>query len=440
MSVAFWSLLLGILLITMVLAGTLLARLLLSSAMIYMAVGFAFGPFGLDIVQLDPALHVAALLWGAEIALLISLFAVGLNMGAVPLRDKRWGLPLRLALVSMALTVGLVTLVGVYLLDMPLGAAVLLGGILAPTDPVLASGVQTTLSNNQDRLRFSLSGEGGLNDGTAFPFVMLGLGLLGLHELGVGGWRWWLVDLAWATFGGLLIGALAGASIGKLVVYLRTRHHLAVGLDEFLSLGLIAMAYGAAQLSLASGFLAVFAAGLALQRVKEQPRAGSKSLGMGPDLAEHGEGELAVHSHHASAAMSHAVQGFNDRLESLAELALVLLIGVMLAYTRPSLDAFWLIALLFVPMRAIAVVLGTLGEPLAGHQRSMICWFGIRGIGSLFYLMFALNTGVSGELAEQLISLTLLTVAASILLHGASVRPLMQWYRRRDRQGAAPCQ
>jgi NhaP-type Na+/H+ or K+/H+ antiporter len=440
MSVAFWSLLLGILLITMVLAGTLLARLLLSSAMVYLAVGFAFGPFGLGIVQLDPALHVEVLLWGAEIALLISLFAVGLNMGAVPLRDKRWGLPLRLAFVSMALTVGLVTLVGVYLLDLPLGAAVLLGGILAPTDPVLASGVQTTPSNNQDRLRFSLSGEGGLNDGTAFPFVMLGLGLLGLHELGAGGWRWWLVDLLWATFGGLLIGASAGASIGKLVVYLRTRHHLAVGLDEFLSLGLIAVAYGAAQLCLASGFLAVFAAGLALQRVKEQPRVGSESLGTEPSLGGHGESELAIHSHHASAAMSHAVQGFNDRLESLAELALVLLIGVMLAYTRPSLEICWFIALLFVPLRAIAVVLGTLGEPLAGHQRSMIGWFGIRGIGSLFYLMFALHQGVSGELAEQLISFTLLTVAASILLHGASVRPLMQRYRRRHREGAPPCQ
>jgi NhaP-type Na+/H+ or K+/H+ antiporter len=112
----------------------------------------------------------------------------------------------------------------------------------------------------------------------------------------------------------------------------------------------------------------------------------------------------------------------------------------MLAYTRPSLEICWFIALLFVPLRAIAVVLGTLGEPLAGHQRSMICWFGIRGIGSLFYLMFALHQGVSGELAEQLISFTLLTVAASILLHGASVRPLMQRYRRRHREGAPPCQ
>ena len=106
----------------------------------------------------------------AEVALLISLFAVGLKLG-VPLRDKRWLLPLRLAFPSMALTVLFIALVGVFLLGMPSGAALLLAAILAPTDPVLASDVQVEDSSDRDRLRFSLTAEGGLNDGTAFPFV-----------------------------------------------------------------------------------------------------------------------------------------------------------------------------------------------------------------------------------------------------------------------------
>lgn len=429
MSVALWSLLLGVLLITMVLAGTVLARLLLSSAMVYLVLGFALGPAGLGVIRLHPLEHAEILLWSAELALLISLFTVGLKMGAVPLLDRRWLLPVRLAFIAMALTVGLITLVGVWGLGLSLGAAVLLGGILAPTDPVLASGVQTTLNADPERLRFSLAGEGGLNDGTAFPFVLLGLGLLGLHELGADGWRWWLLDLLWATFGGLLIGALAGALIGKLVVRLRTRHHQAIGLDEFLSLGLIAGAYGAAQLCLASGFLAVFAAGLALQRVKEQPRSGAAWFAVGfADV----ESEPATHSQHASASMSHAVQGFNEQLESLAELALVLLVGAMLACTTPTLAMLWFIPLLLLLLRGVAVTLGTLGEPLPAHQRSMICWFGIRGIGSIFYLVFALRQGVAGALAEQLISLTLMTVAVSILLHGISMRPLMRWYQRRE--------
>ena len=341
-------------------------------------------------------------------------------------------LPLRLAFISMAITVGLITAAGVWGLGLSLGAAVLLGGILAPTDPVLASGVQTESEAHPDRLRFSLSGEGGLNDGTAFPFVMLGLGLLGLHDLGADGWRWWAVDLIWATAGGLLIGAAMGTIIGTLVVHLRTRYQLAVGLDEFLSLGLLAMAYGAAQLCLTSGFLAVFAAGLALQRVKEQPRAGAASLGSGPDVSGHSYEKLATHSHHASATMSNAVLGFNEQLEKLAELGMVLLLGALLPHVMSWGALWWFIPLLFILLRSLAVVAGTMGDPMPMQQRTMICWFGIRGIGSIFYLMFAIRHGLSEPLAQQLITLTLVTVAVSIVVHGVSVLPLMKWYERHE--------
>ncbi len=430
MSVPLWSLLVGILLITMVLVGTLLARLPTSSAMIYLAAGLALGPAGLAVITPDPTRYAPAVELAAEVAVLISLFSVGLRMG-IPLRDRRWWLPLRLAFVSMALTVGLIAAVGVWGLGMSLGAAVLLGAILAPTDPVLASGVQAETGIDPDRLRFSLAGEGGLNDGTAFPFVMLGLGLLGLHELGAGGWRWWAVDLLWATIGGLAIGAAMGALVGNLVVFLRTRHKEAIGLNEFLSLGLVAVAYGLAQLSLASGFLAVFAAGLALQRVKERPRAGTRSLDASSGAGRPADGALATHSHHASASMTLAVQEFNEQLEKLAELAIVLLVGAMLSYDAPSIAIWWFIPLLFLVLRPLAVAAGTLGEPMTARQRAMISWFGIRGIGSVFYLMFAIRHGVTGPLAQQLITFTLVTVAASILVHGMSVKPLMRRYVRR---------
>ena len=114
---------------------------------------------------------------------------------SVGLSDGRWLLPLRLALVSMLVTVALIAGAGVAWLGLPLGAAILLGGILAPTDPVLASDVQVAEPTDRDRLRFSLTGEAGLNDGTAFPFVLLGLGLLGLHELGDSLWRWLAIDV-----------------------------------------------------------------------------------------------------------------------------------------------------------------------------------------------------------------------------------------------------
>ncbi len=169
--------------------------------------------------------------------MLVSLFAVGLKL-TLPLSDRRWRAALRLATLSMLITIALLAAIGVVLFDLPLGAAILLAAMLAPTDPVLASDVQLADPNDRDSVRFSLTGEGGLNDGAAFPFVMLGLALLGLRDPGAGYWRWMTLDLVWPVAGGLAIGALCGYAIGKLVLYLRTRHQEAVGLDEFLMLGL----------------------------------------------------------------------------------------------------------------------------------------------------------------------------------------------------------
>jgi NhaP-type Na+/H+ or K+/H+ antiporter len=425
MSDPYWSLLFGALLIAMVLGGAQLSRFLLSSATVYLCIGYALGPGLLGLFTPDPFQHADVLARVAEVALLISLFTVGLRMG-VPMLDRRWILPVRLAFVSMAITVALIAAVGVWGLGMSLGEAVLLGGILAPTDPVLASGVKTDRGPDPDHLRFSLAGEGGLNDGTAFPFVMLGLGLLGHHDLGDGAWRWALIDLVWGTAGGLAIGAGLGALVGRLVVYLRTRHQQAVGLDEFLSLGLIALTYGAAQVCLASGFLAVFAAGLALQRVEEQPRRGSTPLGAPEDTTGHSDRVLATHSHHASAEMTRAVHSFNAQLERLAELTLVLLVGAMLPYAALRTMQWWFVPLLFVVLRPLAVIVGTAWSSQGWHQRAMTSWFGIRGIGSIFYLMFAIRHGIEPGLVEQLVTITLVTVAASILLHGASVRPLLK--------------
>jgi NhaP-type Na+/H+ or K+/H+ antiporter len=434
MSLAVWSLFVGALLVTMMLAGTLLGRLPLSSAMVYLVLGVLLGPGLMNVLTPDPFRYAGALEAIAEMALLISLFAVGLQLG-VPLRDRRWRLPLRLAFVSMAVLVAMIAAIGVWLLDLPLGAAVLLGAILAPTDPVLASGVRSDPGTEPDRLGFSLAGEGGLNDGTAFPFMMLGLGLLGLHDMGPGFVRWWSLDLLWATVGGVAIGGALGAATGRLVVYLRSRHDEAVGLDEFLGLGLVGMAYGIAQLSLASGFLAVFAAGLALQRVRERPRAGTWPLDAATSSDGHAYTTLATHSHHASATMRDSVQGFNEQLEKLAELALVLVLGAMLAYAQAPV-AWWFIPLVLLVLRPLSVLPATAGEHLTPPQFAMIAWFGIRGVGSLFYLMLALRFGLEGRSAVTVVSLTLWTVATSIVVHGLTAQPLMRrylgWRRRRS--------
>jgi NhaP-type Na+/H+ or K+/H+ antiporter len=427
MSLAQWSLFVGTLLVTMVLAGTWLGRLPLSSAMVYLALGWLLGPTVADVLRPHPLAHAGVLEQLTEAALLISLFVVGLQLG-VPLRDRRWWLPLRLAFVSMAAMVGMITAVGVWWLDLPLGGAVLLGAILAPTDPVLASGVRSDAGSRPDRLGFSLAGEGALNDGTAYPFVMLGLGLLGLHDLGPGLLRWWSVDVLWSTCGGFAIGWVLGTGTGRLVVYLRSRHDEAVGLDVFLGIGLMGMAYGIALLSMASGFLAVFAAGLALQRVRENPRADTVPLAAASGSEGHAYETLATHSHHASATMRDSVQGFHEQLEKLVELALVMVVGAMLAYAAPLPAVWWFVPLLLLVLRPLSAATAIVGEPLTQPQRVLIGWFGIRGIGSVFYLLFALRHGLDARVADTLVSLTLWTVAASIVAHGITAQPLMRRY------------
>ncbi len=431
MPFALWSLLAGLLLISMALSGTAMRRLPVTAAMFYLAAGYALGPSVGAYLAPDPLLYSVLLERIAEIAMLISLFAVGLKLG-LPFGDRGWRLPTRLAIVSMTITVALITGFAMALLHLSLGAAVLLGAILAPTDPVLASDVQVAAIDDRDRLRFSLTGEGGLNDGAAFPFVMLGLGLLGLHELGDHAWRWLLGDVVWATAGGLAIGGLLGTIIGRLVVYLRSRHQESVGRDEFLALGLIALTYGLAVLCQTAGFLAVFAAGLALQRVKERPVTEASNLAPEAGLqSAAAHAALATDGRHASAYMTQEVQGFNEQLERLAEVVVVLLVGAMLAYVHLPPHAGYFVALLFLVVRPVSVGLGLIGARVSRDQRLLMSWFGIRGIGSIYYLMYAINQGLSRQLADQIIALTVSVVAVSIVVHGISVTPLMALYARR---------
>jgi NhaP-type Na+/H+ or K+/H+ antiporter len=312
MNTELWYLIIGLLLVGVAVSGTMLKRLPLTPTMLYLILGGVLGPVGLGLFAIDPLQRAALLEHAAEIAVIVSLFTTGLKL-RVPVRDKLWWIPVRLAFVSMTITVGLVALVGVYALGLPWGAAVILGAVLAPTDPVLASDVQLESAADTDRLRFSITGEAGLNDGTAFPFVMLGLGLMGLHELGDWGWRWVAIDVVWAIVGGLAIGAAAGLAVGKLVVYLRREHKESIGADEFLALGLIAFVYGAALLTHTYGFLAVFAAGLALRSLERHHTADTPVEEMIETVTTGKKEEVAAHPQKAPPTWRRRCSGLMNR-------------------------------------------------------------------------------------------------------------------------------
>lgn len=447
MSIALWAIVAGLLLIAMAISTSLLNRLPISRAILYLLVGVAISPIGFGWLRISFTDHGGLIERVAEVVVLASLFTSGLKLRA-PLTTRRWTRPLRLASVSMVITVLLITLVGVALLELPLGAAVLLGAILAPTDPVLAADVQVANPHDRDELRFALTGEGGLNDGTAFPMVMLGVGLLGLHPLGEAGWRWMAVDVVWAVVAGVACGAAVGAGVGALVLYLRRIHKHALGLDNFIGLGVIALSYGAAVAAHAYGFLAVFAAGVAFRQIERrhslrrpasslasrtEPRV-ETALGV---TAVAGEGDpeatleaLATDDTQAAAFMAHAVLTFNEQVEHLGEMVAVVVLGALL-WTIDWEDVPWLFAMsLLLVVRPVAVLIGLAGSASTRVQTGFIGWFGIKGIGSLYYLAYACDHGLEEPLATSLVALTLSTVVLSNVLHGISVTPLMRTYAR----------
>jgi len=439
MTFTLWCILLGVLLIAMTMGGSFIARLPLSAAMLYLAVGYGIGPAGLGLVTLDSLQDAALLERLTEIAVLISLFSVGFRL-ELPLSDARWRIPIRLASVSMWITMAAIAALGVLALDLSWGAAVLLAAILAPTDPVLASDVQVANPGDRDRLRFGLTGEGGLNDGTAFPFVMLGLGLLALHDLGAGWWRWFALDVVWAIAGGLAIGSVLSMLVGRAVLHLRTRHREPLGTDEFIAFGLIALTSGIAVLCHTNGFLAVFAAGVALRRIDARPAAH-----MNVTLSLDAPTTMPMHDPDterpadAPAHMMLGVQRFNSQLERFAEVGIVLTLGTLLVAVELRRDMLWFVPVLFLIIRPFAVYVGLIGTNVPRRARGLTAWFGIRGIGSIYYLMYAITHGIEPALAKQLLSITAAVVVTSIVAHGISVTPLMTWYeRRRSSRKKAP--
>ena len=343
-----WFVVSGVLFISLALASSTIARLPLTTAMLYLGVGVMLGPYATGLLRLDPAADSVALERIAEIAVIVSLFTAGLKL-RVPVLDRRWLIAVRLAVVSMAITVASVATAVVVVTGVPWGIGIIVGAILAPTDPVLASDVQVEHPFDRNRLRFALTGEASLNDGTAFPFLLLGLGMLGLHDLGGGFSRWVAVDVAWATAAGLAVGGLFGTAIGRLVLYLRRIHREAIGLDDFLALGLIALTYGVSVAAHAYGFLAVFAAGLALRRVErlaspQQGKPAAESLARAGVVAE----EVATHPEQAPAYMARAVLAFNEQLERIGEVAVVVVVGSLLSTELFSASVLWLAPLLFL--------------------------------------------------------------------------------------------
>jgi sodium/hydrogen antiporter len=435
MSNAVWFLLVGALMLTRGITSSVLRRLPVTPAILYLGVGLLIGPSVWGWFRFDPLAEAPMLEVLTEIAVLVSLFSAGVKM-PVPVTWMRWQPPVRLAWISMAITIALVAAFAHLVLGLALGAAVLLGAVLAPTDPVLATDVQSRHPGDNDELRFTLTCEAGLNDGAAFPFVLLGLGLLGVEAFEGPLWRWALVDVLWATAGGVAIGATFGWIAARQVWRFRKAGEGHEVLDDLVGLGLIAVVYGASLLCHTWGFLAVFAAAVSLrqQELILARSAGVPAAQLNADVEE--PVELPPDATPPPIVSAEALV-FKEHLERLSELLLVLLLGSMLTVDAWNWRGVGLALFLFLVARPVGTMLGLLGASTPMRIRGIAGWFGVRGIGSVYYLVFAIQHGLPVPHAREMVQLVLVTVALSILLHGTSVKPLMErlWLRRREEEG-----
>jgi sodium/hydrogen antiporter len=380
---------------------------------------------------------------------IVALFVGGLKL-RLPLRDPAWIAAYRLAGPVMLASIVGVALCAHLLLGLDPGTAILAGAVLAPTDPVLANTVKVGSAADRDRMRYGLSGEAGLNDGAAFPFVVLGL-LWGTHG-GPGAWLggWALHRLVWAVPVGLLLGFVLGRVVGRFAITLRSRQQDTGAPSDFLALALIALSYVGAEAVGAWGFLATFAAGVGLRHAelhvsRESPRPAQADR---PHLAaetlaqdisaepppEHLVGASVEPEELREPAVAAGVLvaetlSFGDTAERILEVLLVVLVGVLLS-SHWSLRAMPLALLLLLVIRPLATHFFLISSPTNRAQRHLMGWFGIRGIGSLYYLSYALSHGVTGGPAAELASVTISTIALSILLHGTSAPPILARYER----------
>lgn len=367
-----------------------------SAALVYLSAGVVIG-LGLRAVGIewyDPIANGELFSRSAELAVIVALFGAGVKLDR-PLTWRAWRVTFLLLAVAMPLTIAGVALLGSWLLGMALPAALLLGSVLAPTDPVLADDVQVggpMQGEPEDEPRFAITAEAGMNDGLAFPFVMLALtgferGFARIDE-------WWLewltADLAYPVVAGVLVGVVAGRLIAAGTYRVLDRGWLANPFDAFVAIGAIFAVYGATELIEGYGFLAVFAAGVAFRRY------------------EHG---------HAVNRRLHEVALV---IEKLGELSVLLLLGSVLPIDgllelgpQVLLVGIGLIVL----VRPLAVLLSLLPTRLPLRERLFIGWFGMRGIGSIYYLGFAFAALTPPD-ARPLFSATAVAILLSVAVHG----------------------
>ncbi|MFK4070140.1 cation:proton antiporter [Streptomyces sp. NPDC029674] len=400
-------------------AGALLAAVLprvvagrpLSLPVVYLVAGIAVYLLPLPLPAVDPVEHRLLTEHVTEVCVIIALMGAGLALNR-PVGPRLWASTWRLLGITMLLTVGVTAVVAWWLLDWPPAAALLLAAVLAPTDPVLASEVRvgepTMDKHDEDEVRFALTSEAGLNDGLAFPLTYAAIALAAAAGAGwsadwVGAWA--VEDVVFKCVVGVLSGLLIGRLLGWL--FFRTRAtvlRLSEYKEGFVALAATFLSYGVTELAGGYGFLAVFTTACTVRAAER------------------------AHGFH------NVLHDFVEQVERLLTAVLLFLLGAFVALGGLA-PLTWQGAvtglLLLLVVRPLAGWAGLLGGRVRGRERWVVAAYGIRGIGSLYYLAYALGRQSFPVPERELWAVVTFTVLASVVLHGVTAGPVVSRLDRR---------
>lgn len=330
----------------------------------------------------------------SELAVIMALFGAGMRLDSLrPL--KKWGPTARMLGLAMPLTIVAVALLGLGIEGLTVGGAILLGAVLAPTDPVLAADVQVgpPQEGEEHPVRFTLTTEAALNDGLAFPFVYLGL-IVAAEGLNPSAWAvdWLLRDVIYRIAMGLAMGWAGGRVLALVLFYLPRSRVLAETGSGVIALAGILLCYGSTELVEGYGFISVAVMGLTLRRVEKD------------------------HHYHRR------LHDFSETIEHA--LSAILLVGLGTVLPMLFADLTWahvaLTLLLLVVIRPLAGWVSLTGAGLDLRSRAVVSVYGVRGIGSIYYLCYA-GSHLEFVNEAQLWSLVGLVILLSTILHGFSV-------------------
>ncbi|WP_245515451.1 cation:proton antiporter [Rhizobium deserti] len=381
-----------------------LRRLPLSLPIVCLAIGGLIytGPY----VELDPApsAHPYATERLTEFVVLVALMGAGLKIDR-RFSFKGWGASWRLLLITMPLSIIAIAVLGMTVLGLSTVASLLLAASLAPTDPVLAADIQVAgpLEGGEDTVRFALTSEAGLNDGFAFPFVHLAIALSLAATTGEA-WlgRWLSLNVVWEIVAGIGCGWLVGRVFGW-ATFKMPGDTLAKTGDGLVAIAATFVSYGLSEMLHCYGFFAVFVTALTLR------------------------------NSHRDHDFQRDMHDITEQIERIAMMLLLLAFGGAIVNGLLS-SVGWVeiaaAALILLVVRPVTGLIALIGMRATLWEKLTIAFFGIRGVGSFYYLAYGLNHGNFQD-GERLWVILSLVVFASIFMHGLTVTPAMRWLDRR---------